>query len=54
MRAYHSWSLLPGRKSYEAYVKHMEALRDLLPAEVVELADVDLLDDGLIIKVEEI
>ncbi len=52
MRAYYSWSLLPGRKSYEAYVKHMEVLRDLLPAEVVELADVDLLDDGLIIKVD--
>ena len=52
MRVYHSDSLVAWSELHAAYNQHMEDLKRLLPQEINELADVALLDDGLVLKVD--
>jgi hypothetical protein len=51
-RIYNTWKPEPWRKAFDAYDKHREDLKGILPDSILELSDPSLLDDGLVIKVD--
>ena len=50
-RVYNTWSYEPWGRAFAAYDEHLEGLKIVLPASVIELASPALLDDGLILFV---